>query len=68
MNGEKVANPFEIKAIGDQEKLYGGITMLGGYVGILEKYGLVKSVEKEKNIQIPKYIGTYAMEYMEEVE
>ena len=68
INGEKVANPFEIKAIGDQEKLYGGITMLGGYVGILEKYGLVKSVEKEKNIEIPKYIGTYTMKYMREVK
>lgn len=68
INGEKVANPFEIKAIGDQEKLYGGVTMLGGYVGILEKYGLVKSIEKRKNIEIPKYIGTYTMKYMKEVE
>lgn len=67
INGEKVANPFEIKAIGDQEKLYGGITMLGGYIGILQKYGLVKSVEKQENIEIPKYIGTYTMKYMREI-
>lgn len=67
INGEKVANPFEIKAIGDQEKLYGGVTMLGGYVYILQKYGLVKSVDKKENIEIPKYMGTYTMKYMEEV-
>lgn len=67
INGEKVANPFEIKAVGDQEKLYGGITMLGGYIGILQKYGLVKSVEKQENIEIPKYIGTYTMKYMREI-
>jgi len=64
INGEKIANPFEIKAIGDQEKLYGGVTMLGGYVEILQKYGLVQSIEKQENIEIPKYIGTYSMEYM----
>ena len=67
INGEKVANPFEIKAIGDQEKLYGGITMLGGYVEILQKYGLVKSVEKKEDIEIPKFIGTYSVDYMKEV-
>lgn len=67
INGEKVANPFEIKAIGNQEKLYGGVTMLGGYVGILQKYGLVKSIEKQENIEIPKYIGTYNMKYMRKV-
>lgn len=67
INGEKVANPFKIKAIGDQEKLYGGVTMLGGYVGILQKYGLVKSIEKQENIEIPKYIGTYNMKYMKKV-
>lgn len=67
INGEKIANPFEIRAIGDQEKLYGGVTMLGGYVEILQKYGLVKSVEKRENIEIPKYIGTYTMEFMKGV-
>ena len=67
INGEKVANPFEIRAIGDQEKLYGGVTMLGGYVEILQKYGLVRSVEKRENIEIPKYIGTYTMKFMKEV-
>lgn len=67
INGEKVANPFEIRAIGDQEKLYGGVTMLGGYIEILQKYGLVQSVEKRENIEIPKYIGTYTMEFMKGV-
>ncbi len=67
INGEKVANPFEIKAIGDQEKLYGGVTMLGGYVDILQRYGLVKSVDKKENIEIPKFMGTYSTKYMKEV-
>ncbi len=67
INGEKIANPFEIKAIGDQEKLYGGVTMLGGYVDILQRYGLVKSVDKKENIEIPKFMGTYSTKYMKEV-
>lgn len=67
INAEKVGNPFVIKAIGNQERLYGGVTMLGGYVGILQKYGLVKSIDKKENIEIPKYIKTYTREYMKEV-
>ena len=42
--------------------------MLGGYVEILQKYGLVKSVDKKENIEIPKFMGSYDIEYMKEVK
>ena len=67
INGEKIANPFEIRAIGNQEKLYGGVTMLGGYIGILQNYGLVKSIDKKEVVEIPKYTGTYDVKYMREI-
>ena len=67
VNGEKVANPFTINAIGDTERLYGAMTMLGGYIDILNKYGLVKSISKKDEVMMPKYTGTYTTEYMEVV-
>ena len=64
INGEKVGVPYVIKAIGLPSKLYGSITMPGGYISLLEKDGVqvdVEQVEKE-SIIIPKYNGIYKFE------
>ena len=65
INGEKIAAPFEIKAIGVPESLI-GVTRFGGYVDYLEEERFldvtVKSSEKEK-ITIPKYTGIMKFEY-----
>lgn len=63
INDEKVSSPFEIKAIGSQESILGGIQRPGGFLEALGKYGLVTSIEKRNDITIYKYNGIidYAM-------
>lgn len=70
INNQKVGAPFVIKAIGPTIQLYSALTMEGGYLELLEGYGLQVTVEKfEKNtIQIPKYEGTYKFEYVANFE
>lgn len=68
VGGEKVGVPFEIKAIGLTERLYGGLTMPGGYLDKMEKAGIQVKVEKSDNIVIPKYNGVSQFEYAENVE
>ena len=68
-NGEKIAAPFEIKAIGFQEALM-AVCRFGGYVDYLTEYrNLDVKVEtsdslKEK-ITIPKYTGVIKFQYAE---
>ena len=68
INGEKIAAPFEIKAIGLPESLI-GVARFGGYVDQLKEYRKLDitvetSTEKEK-ITIPKYTGTIKFQYAE---
>ena len=67
INGEKMAAPFEIKAIGLPELLI-GITRWGGTIDYMEKYRFlnikVEKSDKEKLI-IPKYTGVMKFEYAE---
>lgn len=65
INGNKVSSPFEIKAIGSQEALLGAIQRPGGFlVDVLEKYGLVSSVNKQNNLTIDKYNGIIDLKYI----
>lgn len=70
INGEKVGAPFEIKAIGLTSKLYGSLTMPGGYVELLRRDGVQVKIEQydKETIIIPKYDGVYKFEYANEVE
>lgn len=68
INGEKVGVPFEIKAIGLTERLYGGLTMPYGYLDNMESAGIQVKVEKSDNIVIPKYERVNQFEYAENVE
>ena len=65
INGEKIGVPFKISAIGLQEKLYGALTMPGGYIDMLEDDGIIVTIERPTtNITIPKYNGVYKSDYM----
>lgn len=65
INDEKVGTPYVINAIGLVEKLYGAITMPGGYVSLLQdKYGLRIDVEKSNSVKVEKYDGVYKMNYV----
>lgn len=63
INNEKVGVPFVINAIGSPEKLYGALTMLGGYIDKLKDEGVIVTVDKQQSITIPKYTGIYKFEY-----
>ena len=67
INGEKVAAPFEIKAIGLPEALV-SIDRFGGYTNYLREERFldvkVEPANKEK-ITIPKYAGVMKYEYIE---
>jgi len=56
INGERVAPPFVIKAIGDSAMLESGLTMRGGIVDRLTMtYDLQVQIKREESITIPKY-------------
>lgn len=70
INGEKIGVPFEISAIGSPTRLYGSLTILGGYLKRLESDGVQVKVEKveKNNINIPKYGGVYKFVYAHRTE
>lgn len=63
INNEKVGVPFVINAIGSKEKLYGALTMLGGYLDKLTEAGVIVETIQQNSITIPKYDGVYKFEY-----
>ena len=68
INGEKIAAPFEIKAIGLPESLI-GVARFSGYVDyLIEKRFLdvtVETTSEKEKITIPKYTGVIKFEYAE---
>lgn len=64
INGEKVSAPYVISAIGSPEGLLGSIDFPGAYLESLQAAGVVKSIEKSNEIEIPKYEGVISSEYI----
>ncbi len=54
IDGKKIGNPFEIKAIGNKELIYGSLTRNNGYLSTLTNDKIEVNVEMSENIQIPK--------------
>lgn len=63
MDGEKIGNPFVIKAIGDKETLYGAITRNKGYISVLQKDEIEVSIEKSDNVEISKTKNNNLLSY-----
>lgn len=68
VNNEKVGTPFVIKAIGNQASLIGGITRSGGFLELLDYYGISTKVEKNSELSIGKYTGVLTHKYIQSVE
>lgn len=68
INDEKIGVPFEVKAIGYPDKLYGALTRPGGYLELMKDDGVEVSVSKSDDISIPKFNGVYKYEYMQIAE
>ena len=65
INGEKIAAPFVIRAIGSPLSLYSSLKIPGGYLERVEEGGVqvkIEQVDKE-TIVIPKYEGVYKFKY-----
>lgn len=59
VNYQKVAAPFEIKAIGNAQYLESAMNIKNGVVDMLKELGISVSVSREKEVDIPKYEGTF---------
>lgn len=66
INGERVGAPFEIKAIGLPEQL-AALSRAGGYLSILNDYGIGTDLKKSDSITIAKYPGVINFEYARKV-
>ena len=64
VNGEMIGVPITIKAIGYPERLDGALTRPGGYLDVMANDGVIVTVERSENINISKYSGVYAYEYL----
>ena len=68
VNWDKIAPPFEIKAVGNPDMLESGISMRGGHLDQLKLLGMQVHLQKLENIEIPAYTGSFKFEYGEPVE
>ncbi len=58
VNGERIAAPFEFKAIGDGDILQSALKFPGGVVDNLAPWGIEIIIHKEANVVIPPYTQT----------
>lgn len=68
VNYQKVAAPFEIKAIGNAQYLESAMNIKNGIVDTLRELGIGISVSRHSNVQIPKYEGVFTFEHAEEID
>lgn len=59
VNYQKVAAPFEIKAIGNAQYLESAMNIKNGVVDMLKELGVGVSVSRGKEVKIAKYEGTF---------
>lgn len=64
INGERIGSPFNIKAIGSQNLLYGSLTRTGSYLDRIKEGGNIVEVKKIKNITISKFNGVINTKYI----
>lgn len=64
VNGEKISSPCTIKAIGQQEKLYGALERAGGTVQQMRMSNMPVEIKKVSNIEINKYSGAITKKYI----
>lgn len=60
INGQRLAAPFVIYAIGDPTTLYNALTMRGGVVDVLSQWKIQVNVTMSEKLLIEKYSGAIA--------
>lgn len=63
VNKNRVAPPFEIRAIGKSETMTAALEMRGGILETIKFFGLESKIEKKDDIVIPAYTGTIDLKY-----
>lgn len=63
INYQKVAAPFEIKAIGNAQYLESALLIKNGVVDVLKGYGLKVTITRESDVEIPKYNGALSFNF-----
>lgn len=66
---QRIVSPYVVKAIGNQTYLTSTLCLKNS--GFVDKYnnsGKSVTLEKQKNIKIPKYLGNIEIKYMKEVK
>lgn len=66
VNYQKVAAPFEIKAIGDAQYLESAMNIKNGIVDTLKELGIGVTVVRQPEVRIPKYEGSLSFEKVKE--
>lgn len=61
VNYQKVAAPFEVKAIGNAQYLESAMTIKNGVVDLLKEYGVNVAISRQNEVHIPKYDGTQTL-------
>ncbi len=63
INYQKVAAPFEIKAIGNAQYLESALLIKNGVVDVLKGYGIKVTITRESDVEIPKYNGALSFNF-----
>lgn len=64
VNGKVFGPPFVIKAIGDPKTLSAALTMRGGVVDTLKYWGIELKIQKEEQIVVPAFSGTFREDHV----
>ena len=64
IGGQRVVSPYTIKAIGNQVYLESALITKNGYVDTLKASEKSVTIEKSKNVTIPKYEGEMDLKYV----
>ena len=62
VNYQKVAAPFEIRAIGNAQYLESAMNIKNGVADDLKKYGVEVNISRNSNIKVPKFDGVLTFE------
>lgn len=69
INGERISSPYEVKAIGNKEKLLEILNFpVDGYIDNCKNQGYTISINTQDNIQIPAYSQEIVLKYIKEAE
>ncbi|MGS0764235.1 DUF881 domain-containing protein [Syntrophomonas curvata] len=63
VNTRRIGPPFVIKATGNPDMLESGMTIKGGWLGIMKQWGYQIQMQKAEKVQIPPYSGAIRLEY-----